>query len=197
MTYGDDPDRAVAALEEASARRRAADLPSPLAYAQLGLGVVLPPEESGRAFAALDEAVALMTELDDQRGIANALGIKGGRAGLAGDWSAMVHASADAIEQHRRLGGTEAGRVAAFMGATVALGNLSQFETSALMLGYVMKATAEFGTEQFIEMIETNKERLREALGETRFAELNAEGAALGIAQALARLRSAEHELDE
>jgi hypothetical protein len=140
-----------------------------------------------RAFAALDDA----------RGAANALNIKGGRAGLAGGWHTMLHASVDSIEQCSRLGGQEAGLVATFMSAAVALGNLGRFETSARIAGYVTKAAAEFGNETFIQMVEANEARLREALGEARVAELDAEGATLSRVDAMACLRAAEQELDE
>jgi hypothetical protein len=108
----------------------------------------------------------------------------------------MLHASVDSIEQHRRLGGVEASRVASFIGAAVALGNLDHFETSAIIMGYIREATAQFGAERFTEMVDVNELKVREALGEARVADLKAQGATLDIIDALALLRAAERDLD-
>jgi hypothetical protein len=196
MTYTDDPDRAIVALDEAVRVARGAQLPSPLAYAHLGLGVVLPPEQTELAFSSLDDAIALMTDLDDQSGVASALGIKGGRAGVVGDWRTMLTASIAAIEQQHRVGSLEIARVSSFMSVAVALGHLEQPERSAMVMGYAREATSHFQSELFIEMIEANESQLREALGEVRVAELESAGAALGVADALTLVRTAALELE-
>jgi predicted ATPase len=180
-----DPEQAIPILEEAVDIARNADIASDLPYGLLLLALHLPPDESDRALALLDEAAAIGTRLGDLEGVADVTGVQAEMAFRRGDWQAELRAATGAAELEFQFRGSVRFGLH-FWRAAEAFAVLGYLEPAAVLWGLVDVPYTDAEAAERLTGIES---ALREGLGDQRLAELKARGAALDAADAVAYLR--------
>ena len=181
-------DAAIATTEEAVRVARAAGVDSALPFALPNLASWLPYEESERALALLDEATEVSTRIGDRWGAANATHQKGHIAGRRGEWRTALRAIVDAADQNLQLGALA--NVGLCHLAGVAFWELGLFEPAAVLIGKSDAMSEALIPDWVLEMKAATEAALREALGEQYVATLAEQGAALGVADAVAYLHA-------
>jgi hypothetical protein len=193
-----DPARALVAAEEAVRTARDAGIASALLYALPVLANLLPPQESVRSYALLDEAAEVGFILGDRQSVATAAQMKGAVALGLGDWRQTLRDSSDSAEQYLEIGQWISVVGPAFT-ASVALAHMKRFEPSAVLLGFVEGRVSIDGRHaQLLEQFNFVCTATSEALGEREASVLRARGAALDFTDALSYLCSeSERALDD
>ena len=181
-------DAAIATIDEAVRVARAAGVDSALPFALPLLATWLPYEESERALALLDEATEVSTRIGDRWGAANTTHQKGHIAGRRGEWRTALRAIVDAADQNLQLGALA--NVGLCHLAGVAFWELGLFEPAAVLIGKSDAMSEAQIPDWVLEMKEATDAALRETLGEQHVATLAEQGAALGVADAVAYLHA-------
>ena len=151
--------------------------------------MTLPIEESDRALALLDEAIDLGIRSGDRMSVAMATTNKAGVAARRGEWRAALLTSIDAAEQQLELGDLVSVD-GSLVFASAALRELGHLDPAAVLLGRTAARSDDpYWVQWFVEFDAANTAALVDALGEQRFGELTARGAALDIADAIAYMR--------
>jgi predicted ATPase/class 3 adenylate cyclase/ubiquinone/menaquinone biosynthesis C-methylase UbiE len=177
-TIVDDTERARAVMEEAVEVARRIGVPSILSLAVMILGFSLPPEESTRALALLDEAAELQTALGDRHGAANTINMRGSIAIGIQDWPAALSAAVEAADRLQELGYLT-GFGSAVLGAAIALEALGEPEPATLFLGAAKSRGDLLMSNASVEMLAGLESRLVDTLGPERAAALQREGAGM------------------
>jgi predicted ATPase/class 3 adenylate cyclase len=181
-------DAAIATIDEAVRVARAAGVDSALPFALPLLATWLPYEESERALALLDEATEVSTRIGDRWGVANTTHQKGHIAARRGEWRSALRAIVDAADQNLQLGALA--QVGLCHLAGVAFWELRVFEPAAVLIGKSDAMSEAQVPDWVLEMKAATDAALRETLGEQHVATLAEQGAALGIADAVAYLHA-------
>jgi hypothetical protein len=191
-----DLEASIRTLEEAVQTAREAGIPSALAIALscLAAGLVLrdplPPTVAQRAIRLAEEAIEVGTTIGDRTSVGVAIGIKGFIGERRGDWRLQLESCVEAADLALELGSPQqlAPRLG---GAAWALAHFGAFESAAILQSasetlwggrwgipdIILAQIAEFDT------------TLLEQLGAERLSELQAHGAALGLAEVVEYLR--------
>jgi predicted ATPase len=188
-TLQPDPSRAAPVAEEAVRVARDAEIGSALLYALLGLGHAIIRDQPTRAHALFDEAAEVGAKLDDRRAIATAVGYQAGIAITRQEWASALRLTSDAADQHLQVG-VSPHLGAVFTMAAIALARLQRYEAAAVIIGIARARFARLAVDQDWEaLIAATDQLVIDALGATRIAELEAHGANLAVADAVACLR--------
>jgi predicted ATPase/class 3 adenylate cyclase len=182
-------DTSITAIEEAVSVARADGIDTALVFAPVMLAGWLPLEDSDRALALLDEAIEVSTRIGERMGRSTATASKAGLAARRGDWQTALRASLDAAEQKLEIGDHALIYTCLFPGA-VALCALGSYEAAAVLFGKSDAMTERWGVNWIHEMLAATDAALLEALGEQQTLTLEAQGAELGITEAVACLRA-------
>ncbi len=176
-------------IEEAVRVARDGGITTALSLGLVSLAMTLPIEESARALALLDEAIDLGIQSGDRMSVAMATANKAGVAARRGEWRAALLTSIDAAEQQLELGDLVSVD-GSLVFASAALRELGHLDPAAVLLGRTAARSDDpYWVQWFVEFDAANTAALVDALGEQRFGELTARGAALDIADAIAYMR--------
>ena len=150
----------------------------------------LPPEESARAFAQVEEGLELGTRIRNAIVIASAAATRGWIAVGLRDWPLALETSVDTVEQFIDAGAVAL--AAAGMGiAGLAFCSLGSFEVAAVLFGTYGWASANWLEHPSShELFVAADAAIVDALGEQRVAELTARGAAMDMNETVAFLRA-------
>jgi predicted ATPase/class 3 adenylate cyclase len=187
-----DPDAAIASLEESVRVARTSGVATNLPYALMMLALTLPEREAARSITLLEEATEANNLLGDQHGVAQVESFRGLIAARVQDWRTALEASASAAERFYRLG-DRAPFGNAFWNAAFGLIGLGRPEPAAVLFGV---ADAHFGRphgDDFARILGGHEQALAETLGDAELDRLRERGAALDVNDAVAYLtREAE-----
>ena len=180
---------ATEAFEEAVRLGRDGGFIADLSSALVGPARELPPGESARAMAMVDEGLELATRIRRPQALAAAWEARGKIAARVGDWPTAPQADLDSAEQHLEVGDVVLGAASLRLAAR-AFRELGDLEAAAAAFG---KADAisdgGFAPVGALDKYAAAKAALVEELGEQRVAELAARGAAMTLADVVAYLR--------
>jgi predicted ATPase/class 3 adenylate cyclase len=184
----DDPARSVLLADEAIQTAREAGITSALVYA-ITLRLNFPLDEASK-LQLVDEGIEAATMLGDTSALGGFVSLRGWFAGQDGDWATTLRTHLDGLEG--QLQNDMRPWPGIYAGSAVALANLGDPETAAVLWGF---AEPQFftlgGHSDFMPEFVSLNTVLAEELGDERSAELFARGAALSSAAATELVRTA------
>ena len=181
-----EPEVAVATLEESVRVARDAGIVSALSIGLPMLAGILPVEQSARALALLDEAVEAGRLVGDRWSVRRVTGTKVVIALQRGEWRLALQLTLDLIDIDVALALADV-----LFGAAIALGRLGRFEAAAVVLGRAdAMASRRGGMQWTLDLVAATDHAILAALGEEHAATLAARGAALDYADAVTYLRA-------
>jgi predicted ATPase/DNA-binding SARP family transcriptional activator len=185
-----DATAAAGAAEEAVQVSRDADSPYLLLYALFALMAAVVHDQPGRARALLDEAADVARRVGARQELATAIGYQAGIAITEQNWHDALLAATEGAEQHLQVG--TRGELASFFAfAYIALARLQLLEPAAVLAAVTEAHFPPLVLDPTWQARDTGtKQLIRDGLGAARTQELNAYGAALTVADAVAYLRN-------
>jgi predicted ATPase len=185
LVQSGDVDAGIAALGEAIRISQEQGFVANLAYALGSLAAQLPLDESRRALAMADEAVAITEHIGGQISV-TCSAMRGWCLAGSGDWPQALRAGADAAARLVEIGIRPEISDACLFLASLALAELGHPASAAVVLGATSRIPT-FGLPVWAsDRLAANERALVGALGEEEFARRSDRGAALGVEGAFA-----------
>jgi tetratricopeptide (TPR) repeat protein len=190
-----EPQRAIAAADEAVQLSRDNGIASALLYALIVRATL--PADGATALALLDEATDVARHLGDQHGVATTEAFRGVIASREGKWSLALRSVVDAVAAQFINDPTMIMPPPLFV-ISFTLCRLGDLAGSAIMLGFVQQHYVGMALDaEGMAQLEETEALLHEGLGEAEVQRLKAQGGALDLRQAIAYVQEAAASLPE